>query len=354
MWFSILLPLLALSVGSSYQLDGYSFGGGGVNGGSSPNFNYQGKSGQIGNQLVGESGYNFGGGMAYERQSPVTNSPNLSNDGNWVSRLHLKISPYSGIGNTTPLPQDTKYVVAISEDNFITTKYVSGNDYGLISNYTINDYKTFADWGGSIGFDILGLNPGKTYTVKVRTMQGKFTESEWSQTATSMTANPVLTYDIDVSAIDAHTDPPYVLDLSNMYPDSIVTSTNRVWVSLETNSANGGGVFLYGQNGGLKSLSVGYTISSVSGNLSSLADGFGIQAVGATATLGGPFLVESLYGGTGDVVGSLDTLVRQMFYTLSPITSGRASFVIKAKSSNNTPAASDYSEVLTVVAAANF
>ena len=53
-------------------------------------------------------------------------------------------------------------------------------------------------------------------------------------------------------------------------------------------------------------------------------------------------------------MGTTDTLVRQIFLTPGPIVGGRASFVVKAKSDNEAPAAGDYTETLTVIAAANY
>jgi hypothetical protein len=99
---------------------------------------------------------------------------------------------------------------------------------------------------------------------------------------------------------------------------------------------------------------VGYTIPAVSGNLELLNNGFGIQGVGSTQAGGGPMVVDVVYDVSGEVVGITDFLVRQVFVSNAAITSGRGSFVVKAKSDNGVPAAEDYSEVLTVIASANF
>ena len=53
-------------------------------------------------------------------------------------------------------------------------------------------------------------------------------------------------------------------------------------------------------------------------------------------------------------MGVADTLVRQMFVSQAPITGGRASFLVKAKSDNEAPTASDYVEVLTVIGSSNY
>ena len=185
-------------------------------------------------------------------------------------------------------------------------------------------------------------------------MQGSYSETGYGPIASVATVNPTLTYEIDVSPIDTQTTPPYLIDLSSLYPGSVITSSSKVWVSLDTNATSGGSVFLYGLNGGLKSSTAGYTISAVSGDLGVLSNGFGAQGVGATQISGGPFNIDAFYSGSGNVVGMTDTLVRQMFYSTTPMTSGRANFVIKAKSDNNVPEAGDYTETLTVIAAANY
>jgi hypothetical protein len=225
----------------------------------------------------------------------------------------------------------------------------------MVSSYAASDYQTFLELGTTAGFDITGLGPGKTYKVKVRSMQGKFSESAWGPVSIGVsTANPSLNFDIDISATDTQTTPPYVINLNSLFPGSVVTSSEKVWVSLDTNSVAGGSVFVYGQNAGLKSMAVGYTIAAVSGNLTSLSTGFGIQTSSVAQVSGGPLTADNFYNGSGDNVGLTDTLVRQVFYTNAPVSSGRASFLVKAKSDNNVPASSDYSEILTVIVAANY
>jgi hypothetical protein len=113
-------------------------------------------------------------------------------------------------------------------------------------------------------------------------------------------------------------------------------------------------VFVYGQNGGLYSLSAGSTIAALSGDLSTLPKGFGSQGVGATQNSGGPINIASPYNTINDVVGITDTTVRPIFLSENPVSAGRARFLVKAKVDITTPTADDYSETLTVIAAANY
>ena len=152
---------------------------------------------------------------------------------------------------------------------------------------------------------------------------------------------------------DTETVPPYAVDLGDLNPGSVVTGASRIWVDFDTNANSGGSVFVYGQNAGLKSTSAGYTIATINGDLTGSA-GFGAQAASVAQTSGGPMTMDTFYNLSGNNVGLTDNSVRQIFLTNSPVVAGRASFLIKAKSDNSVPTASDYTEALTVVASANY
>jgi hypothetical protein len=300
-----------------------------------------------GEEQYSSSGYSLGAGLAYIRQSGVPNAPILVNDGNYYNKLHLTLD------NSTTMPPDTKFAVAISSDNWVTTNYVK-NDMTVGGTLAMSDYLTYPVWGNTAGVYIVGLEVGTTYAVKVKSIQGQYTESGYSLAVAAATVSPTLSFDIDISATDIQTTPPYLIDFGDLYPGSVSTSTDRVWVSFETNATSGGSVFVYGQNGGLYSLSAGYTIPAISGNLAVLPNGFGAQGVGATQVSGGPLSIDSLYNGGDDIVGVTDMVVRKLMNSENSITTGRASFLVKAKSDNNVPTSSDYTETLTIIAAANF
>jgi hypothetical protein len=125
-------------------------------------------------------------------------------------------------------------------------------------------------------------------------------------------------------------------------------------VSLDTNGESGGKVYLSGRNTGLKSTASNYTIAAQTGDLASAQEGFGAQGVTATQTSGGPFVLVSPYDGTAANVGITDSLIREIFSSVGPVTAGRGSFILKAKTKPLTPSSSDYTEVLTAVASASF
>lgn len=341
MWSFLVLP-----ASTNYKMEGFTFGNAGGGDIGSSNYSVEGNVGEVSsNQMVGNS-YDLGAGLMFVQTANVPKAASFSNPGNYYNKLHLAV-------NTQGNPSDTIYAIAISQDNFATNYFVK-SDHTIGTTLTSADYLNYDLWGGASGIDIVGLAANTTYSVKIKAMQGKFSETGYGPVATAATVAVALTFDIDVASTDIQTDPPFVINLGDLNPGSLVTSNDRIWVSLDTNAASGGSVFVYGRNGGLYSVAVGYTIPTVNGDLGLLSTGFGAQGIGATQTSGGPFAIDVGYTGTGDVVGLTDTLVRQMFLTPGPIVGGRASFVVKAKSDNEAPAATDYSETLIVIAAANY
>lgn len=341
----LLFSFLVLPASTNYQLEGFSFGNAGGGNVGSSNYSVEANVGELSNQ-IGSSNYDLGAGLAFVRQASGPLIATFDNPGNFYNKLHFVIDNQ---GN----PSDTKFALAISPDNFVTTFYVK-SDHTISPVLTLDDYQTYAQWGAATGATVIGLSSSTTYSLKVKAIQGKFTETGWSPIKTAITVAPLLSFDIDVATTDLPSDPPYAINLGDLYPGDVITGAEKVWISLETNGTSGGSVFVYGQNAGLQSVSVGYSIPAVSGNLGALNNGFGIQGVGVTEVSGGPFSLEIGYSGSGDMVGITDTLVRQIFVSQAPLTGGRASFLIKAKSDNEAPAASDYAEVLTVIGSANY
>jgi hypothetical protein len=340
------LAILVLPFSSNYKLEGYSLGSAGGAVMNSGSYEMVGSAGELSNSNLSGGSYDLGAGLAFIRQANVPTVATFDNPDNYYDKLHFVIG-------TSGNPSDTKYAVAISPDNFTTTYYVkSDNTIGLTLAPT--DYQTYAVWGGAAGTTVIGLVSGTTYKMKIKARQGKFTETGWGPKASADTLSQALTFDIDVSAIDEETAAPYSINLGSLTPDSVVSSNEKIWIDLGTNTSNGASVYVYGQNAGLYSLTVGSTIAAVSGNLATLPKGFGVQGVGATEASGGPLTIDSLYDLSGDIVGKTDTVVRQIFLTTNPVTTGRARFMIKAKTDISIATANDYSETLTVVAAAHY
>lgn len=342
---TICFSLFLLPASTNYKLEGYSLGGAGSNQMNSANYSMNGAAGELETGMLKGSNFNLGAGLVFVKSANVPTVATFDNPGNYYNKLRLILSQNNA--------SDTKFAIAISPDNFATTFYVR-SDNSIGTTLGLTDYQTYSQWGGASGIVISGLQPSTTYSVKVKAMQGKYTETDWGPKVSVATVNPQITFDIDVSPTDTETSPPYAVALGDLNPGSVVTSSSRVWVDFDTNANSGGSVFIYGQNAGLKSSASNYTIATTNGDLNSLSTGFGAQASSVAQTSGGPLSVTSTYNLTGDNVGLTDVSVRQIFYSNAPVTSGRGSFVVKARSDNNAPAGNDYVEALTVVASANY
>lgn len=325
----------------------FGFGSGGVGNATSSNYSLEATAGeQSANKLDGST-YSIGTGLVYTNQANVPVAPAVINSSNWYNKLRITL-------DTSGNPSDTLYAIAISTDNFTSdTQYVQ-SDQTTGATLGLEDYQTYSSWGGGAGFLVIGLSPNTNYSFKVKAIQGKFTETGYGPVANASTLGATLTFDIDVSATDTETNPPFSTDLGTLTAGSVSTTTNKVWVDFDTNAENGGRVYVVASNTGLKSQNQNYTIGAIAGNLTSSSEGFGIQGSTATQTSGGPFVLDAAYALSSQNVGITDATVRTLFSTSAPVALGRGSFVLKAKSSNVTPAASDYQEILTLIASANF
>lgn len=344
-YFLVAFILATLPSSATYQLNSYGFGNGGTADSTSSNYRINGLSGQQAGSASGTN-YKVGAGENFVKQANVP-TLTLTNDDFWYNKLHLTINPANN-------PSNTVFAVAISTDNFVTTQYVK-SDFTVGSTLSFSDYLSYTAWGGASGVIVRGLTHGSVYTAKAKAYRGKFTESPYGPpSASTTTDDPSLTFDIDVSATDTSTSPPYQVDFGSLLVSTVTDSPKRVWVSLDTNGESGGMVFLSGQNAGLKSTEDNYTIASSTADLSSLAEGFGVQGVSATQSSGGPLTVSSPYNVSGSNVGVADSTVRQIFAATAPVIAGRGSFILKAKTKPLTPASADYTETLTAIATASF
>lgn len=341
--FSMLM-LAAVPASNNFKLNNFGFGNGGTNTATSTTYSLQG--------IAGETNGPAGSGSTTKNKSGFieteqANVPTLTftNPSSYYNQLSFTI-------NTANNPTDAKFALAISTDNFTTTNYVqSDNTIGPVLGP--EDYQTNATWVAN-GSKVIGLLPSTTYYLKGKATQGKFTESGYSPVVTAATVSPELSFDIDVSPTDSDTNPPYATNIGTIAQNVITTSTDRIWVDFQTNAQKGGKVYASAVNAGLHSATVSYTIASVTGDLTSLAEGYGIQSASATQSAGGPIAAVSPYNGSSGSVGLVNTILSILYQTSNPITAGRASFVIKAKSKALTPPASDYTETMRLIAAGSF
>jgi hypothetical protein len=334
----------AMPATTNYQLQDYGFGNGGGTGGTA-NYQLEGIAGEVSGQDAATANYGLGSGLLETQQANVP-TLSLTNPNNSYNSLRLTITPANN-------PSDALFMVAISTDNFVTTQYVqSDGTVGAVLG--IEDYQTYAAWGGASGSNIIGLLPDTTYQVKSRAMTGEFTESGYGPTASVATANVTLTFDIDVAATDTETSPPYVVALGDLLPGTVTDGPSKIWVDIETNAESGARVFILSANAGLTSARTGYTIASSSGDLGILGEGFGARGDTATQSSGGPLSIQSPYDGVSNTIGIIDSSYRALVASSASLTAGRSSVVVKAKATAQTPASTDYADLYTLVAAASF
>jgi hypothetical protein len=337
--------LAGLPASSNFQLNSYGFGSGGTANSSSSNYRVNGLTGEVAGSAASSS-YKVGAGENYVKQANVP-TITISNDDNWYNKLKIVIGTQNN-------PSDALFAVSISTDNFVSdTRYVK-SDLTIGSSLSFTDYQTYAAWGSGTGTMIRGLTRSTVYTVKAKAYRGKFTESGYGPTSSAATVDPQLAFDIDVAATDISTSPPYQIDFGSLPVSTVTDSPKRVWVSLDTNGESGGTVYLSGQNAGLTSAAATYTVSSSTADLSALAEGFGVQGASSTQTSGGPLALVAPYNGAAANVGVADAVIREIFSSTAPVTGGRGSFILKAKTKPLTPSSDDYTETLTAIASASF
>lgn len=339
---SLTVPLFILfqfPASTNYQLKGYEFGAGG---GSSDSTNYS-IEGVVGEAAGKQDSTNFSvlGGLNFAQNANVPAAPTFVNSSSWYNKLLLTI-------NTSNNPTDTTYAIAISDDNWTTTKYVQ-NDNTIGSTLGTEDYQTYTNWGGASGEYVVGLTGNTTYKVKLKATSGQFTETGYGPEASAATSALTLSFDIDVSSTDTETAAPYSVSMGDLTAGSVITASDKVWIDIATNAEYGGSVYVYDSNAGLRSSATAYTISSASTNITSASEGFGLRVDSASNVSS-----VSPYDGASDNVGIVNTTIRSIFTSATPITTGRGSILVKAKASSVTPAAADYTDTLTLIASGTF
>ena len=344
------LFIFAFPASTNYGLRSFEFGSGGEYDMSSASYSLEGLAGEVATERQSSTNYAANTGLEFVQMAHTPNTPTFTNDANWYDKLKIIIS-------TSNNPSDTTFAVAISTDNFATTNYVQ-SDSTIGSALGIEDFRVQSSWGGGSGSLIIGLDPGTTYYVKVKARQGIYTEGPWGPIASAATVNPSISFDLDISSTDSDTSAPYGIDFGDLNVGSVSTTTNKIWVDFATNGYGGGAVYINGNddgaNDGLTSATTGYTVTSATADLAVATLGYGMQGSTVAETSGGPLALIAPYDGTSENVGVLDTTYREMLRSSAPIVGGRSSLVLKARITAEVPAADDYTDLLTVIAAASF
>jgi len=118
----------------------------------------------------------------------IPDTPTLTNTGGTLyNSLDFVVVPGDG------QQDDTKYAIAISSDDFVTTYFIQADDTLGASEA----WQTYTNWGSGTGERVTGLVPGTTYKIKVKASYGTGSDAEDSETgysdfATAATAQPNL------------------------------------------------------------------------------------------------------------------------------------------------------------------
>ncbi len=255
-------------------------------------------------------------------------------------------------------PTDTLYEILISEDNFVSDiKYIDGNTFWpeSISTHNLSDFLTKTDWE-TPDFNILGLQSGTTYYIRIAALHGDFTQTEVGPIASATTSFGSIFFDIDIEdemGISAETSPPHSISFTGAYEliggSAPITAQDRIWMDAGTNSQGGFALVTRGLNGGLKSDTTGQTILSATADLNSTTDGFGIQSEYINQD-SYPYLssitATTDYGGTGNSVGIVGVTATKVYESSTPVFNGRMALKVIAKPGIDKGAATDYQETI--------
>lgn len=335
---------LAGPTSTNFQLEEYGFGSGGIASASSTNFLFSGLSGEVETGSPSSTNFIALPGLTYTLQ-PNIPAPTVTNPSNYYNKLHVVI-------NNASYPTDTTFAIQVASNsaNFSQNVYYVQADNTLGTSMI---FQTYTAWGGASGFDMIGLFPGTTYYIRAAAKRGVYQQGPWSATANAATINPTFTFSLVTTSQAV---PPFSVYIGNLTPGTVTTSSDKITATITTNATGGGLVYLYGANNGLKSTYAGnYTITSASNDLAAALEGYGARGTAVTQTSGGPMRLISPYNGASNNVGVIDTAKRTLAdSTLVPVTSGQVSFELQAKAKTTTPSATDYTDILTVIATGSF
>ena len=336
----------ALPTTTNYSLQSYGFGSGGTANSGTTNYSLEGISGELSGQTATTSAYTTKPGFIETEQANVP-KVTLTNPSNYYDKLNFVIDQQNN-------PTDTKYALQVKVGDATcdfttgTIRYIQSDDT-LGTTLTTADYQTYTTWGGAGGANIIGLAASTSYCVRAKATQGNFTESAYGPSSQAATVGQQITFCLYTNAncgAGGHSESLSLLA-------GTVTTSGNIGVDFSTNADAGGSVYIY-SNGALTSSSrPGTPINSAAAgntqNLGSLSKGYGAQATNAVS-----MSINPIYSNGGNIVGSLSTTIQTILSTGSPVTSTGNQIQLQAKPDNVTNAANDYSDIITVVAAASF
>lgn len=266
-------------------------------------------------------------------------------------------------------PPDTLYGIQISTDNFASDiQYIDGITQKPKDQVTLSDYLTKIDWEIS-DTNIQGLQSNTQYYIRITALHGDFTESSPSSIETSTTAYATLIFDIDIanqSGTATETSAPYNITFTNetrlIQTGPAQTSESLIWLDAQTNGLGGFAILQKGQYGGLYSSTIPYTIPSLTTDLNSVLEGFGLQSFytsqqyengsgnGSLASI----TTMTNYDDSNNNIGEISTSYIKIYETDGPTKAGRMGIELKARASSAATAATNYTEDITIIMVPKF
>ena len=339
---SLLPTIAALPSTNNYKLNSYGFGSGGTANSGTGNYSLEGITGEISGQTSATSTYDQKPGYTETQQANVPKIT-LTNPSNYYDKLHFVIDQQNN-------PSDALYAIQVKVNDVScdfttgTIDYVQSDDT-LGSNLITADYQTYSAWGAAGGQNIIGLASSTNYCVRTKATQGQFTESAYGPSSNAATVGQQISFG------SASNDTSF----SGLVSGTPATSSPSLTLTFSTNADSGGSVYIY-STGKLQSVTVpGGTISSVtvSGgtpvDLTSVSSGYGARVSSASG-----ISVQSQYNGSSNNVGEISTTINTLLSAATPVSSSSATVQLQAKAANTTPAATDYADTVTIIAAASF
>ncbi len=341
----------SLPATTNYELNSYGFGSGGTANSTTSTYGLEGISGELSGQTATTTNYQAQPGYIETQQANVP-LVTLSNPSSYYDKLHFVIDQQNN-------PSDALYAlqVCIGADWSGspltcggTTMYVK-NDNTLGSTLNVTDYQTYSTWVAS-GGNIIGLMPSTTYYIRAKATQGKYTESAYGPSSNAATVGQSISFCLYTSDGNCSSS-SHATSFSGLLAGSISNSTPDIKADFSTNADGGGNIYIY-STGALTSTSrPGSPIDSAptgtADDLSSLSKGYG-----AVVTTPSSMIPQAPYLNSGSLAGSLSTTIQTILSASAPVNNVGSVIQLKAKVDNLTNAANDYSDTVTVIAAASF
>ncbi|MCA9391724.1 hypothetical protein KC614_00780 [candidate division WWE3 bacterium] len=179
--------VIVFPASTNYELKGFKVGGA-VGVSDSDNYSILNNLADLNADLLNSSSYELGPGPNYPIQASVPTAPTFENTSDYYNKLHFVVA-------TAGNPSDTLYAIAISTDDFVTTNYVqSDNTIGSVLG--LEDYQSYTNWGGASGEFVVGLAQDTTYKIKIKAIQGEFTETRYGPSSSAATVSPFITFSL--------------------------------------------------------------------------------------------------------------------------------------------------------------